>query len=111
MWNLIYRGVKQEMKKEIIFLFSICLLAIPLFWFGYLMNPNPGSSSGNGDPAIIIMCILLILFITMVYNWIKIINKYSIKSSIYILGILIISVHLIVSFLSQRNSFLNYKEV
>lgn len=99
------------MKKEIMYLFLICIVAIPLFWFGNLMNPSPGSSSGNGNPAIIIMAILLLLFLTMVYLLVKIINNYSLKSSVSIFVILIISVHLIVSFLYQRNSFLNHKEV
>lgn len=99
------------MKKEIILIISKCIITIPLFWFGNLMNPNPGSSSGNGNPAIIIMAILLVLFLTMVYFWIKIIINYSIKSSVSILGILLISAHLIVSFLYQRNSFLNYKQI
>lgn len=99
------------MKREIIILFSISFLAIPLFWYGNYMTPPPSSPSGNGNPAIAIMLILLILFVTMVYHWIKIFNKHPMKPSLSILGIIIISVHLIVSFLYQRNSLLDYKEV
>lgn len=86
------------------------LLSIPLFWLGHIMTPSPGQSSGNGNPAIIIMGILLIAFGFIIYQWIKILRKYTINLFIKIVGTILIIVHLIISFIYQRNTFIQYKE-
>lgn len=82
-----------------------------LFWLGNLMNPKPGSSSGNGNPAILIMWILVPLFCYIVYLWFRIFRSYAIKKMIMGVGSVLIFVHLIVGFFYQRSAFLKYRDI
>jgi hypothetical protein len=98
-------------RRRIISITVVSLLAIPLFWVCNLMNPEPGQTSGNGNPAILLLFIIVILFFCLLYLWTKIFNELTIKPVILITGITLTFIHLVVSFLYQRNAFLKYKKV
>ncbi|TKC18873.1 hypothetical protein [Robertmurraya kyonggiensis] len=100
-----------QIRKEKIVLLVLCIFTMLLFWLGNLMNPKPGSSSGNGNPAILIMWTLVPLFCYLVYLWFRVIRSYTIKKMIISLGSLLILVHLIVAYLYQRSAFLKYREI
>lgn len=99
------------MKKELLLLFSIYIIAIPLFWIGNYLTPSTSLASGNGNPAFVVMFIVFILFLIMVYCWMKIFIHYPIKRSISLLGIVLILAHLTLAFLHQRKSALEFKEI
>lgn len=75
------------------------------------MNPKPGSISGNGNPAILIMWFLVPIFCYMVYLWFRILRSYSIKTMTIGIGSAIIIIQLIVAYIYQRNAFLKYREI
>ena len=100
-------------KKEHITLIAISILAIPLFWISNVMTPNPGQSSGNGNPAILFMGIICILFCSLVYLWVRTFNNYRhrLNSVTGIICIFLLTFHLFISSLYQRHSFIHYKNV
>ncbi|MDQ0271623.1 hypothetical protein [Cytobacillus purgationiresistens] len=98
-------------KFTIIIIVSAILLTMPLFWLGFLMTPRPGSSSGNGNPAIFIMFLLIPLFAISVYGWVQLLRAVYIKQSYLYWTMLLIIVHIIVAFIYQVNSFNKYRLV
>jgi len=75
------------------------------------MNPEPGKISGNGNPAILFLGIIVIMFCCLIYLWTKIFNYYTIKPVVFLIGILVTFIHLVISILYQRSAFLRYKNV
>ncbi|MEC5424788.1 hypothetical protein QGM71_14980 [Virgibacillus sp. C22-A2] len=75
------------------------------------MNPAPGQTSGNGNPAILLLGVILIMFCCLVYLWNKILNDYTIKPLVLSIGVSITLIHIVISILYQRNAFLNYRDV
>jgi hypothetical protein len=75
------------------------------------MNPNPGQSSGNGNPAILVMAILLPLFCYMVFLWFRIIYSRSIRPAFFLVTMMLIIFHWIIAFFYQRKAFYEYREV
>ena len=99
------------LKSEKIFAIVISVIVIPIFWICNLMNPEPGASSGNGNPAILLLGIIVIMFFWLVYLWNKILNDYTIKPLVLSIGITITFIHIVISILYQRNSFLKYRNL
>lgn len=75
------------------------------------MNPAPGQTSGNGNPAIVLLGVILIMFCCLVYLWNRILNDYPIKPLVLSIGVSITLIHIVISILYQRNAFLEYREV
>jgi branched-subunit amino acid ABC-type transport system permease component len=75
------------------------------------MNPAPGQTSGNGNPAILLLGVILIMFCCLVYLWNRILNDYPIKPLVLSIGVSITLIHIVISILYQRNAFLEYREV
>jgi hypothetical protein len=75
------------------------------------MNPEPGQTSGNGNPAILLLFIIVILFFCLLYLWTKIFSGLTIKPVILITGITLTFIHLVIAFLYQRNVFFKYKKL
>lgn len=96
-------------EKKLAFVTSV--IVIPIFWICNLMNPSPGGSSGNGNPAILLLGIIVILFFWLVYLWNKILNDYTIKPLVLSIGITITFIHIVISSLYQKNSFFKYRNL
>ncbi|WP_316568750.1 hypothetical protein [Neobacillus sp. YIM B06451] len=82
---------------------------IPIFWICNLTNPEPGQTSGNGNPAILLLGVILIMFCCLVYLWIKILNEKTIKPEALSFGVSVTFIQLVISILYQRGAFLKYK--
>jgi hypothetical protein len=100
-----------SIKNEKMLLMGVCLLAALLFWFANIMNPNPGQTSGNGNPAILLAGILILLFCYLVYLWVRTFRRFPIKPYYFRISMAAIITHLIVASLYQRSSFHNYRNV
>lgn len=85
------------------------ILAIPLFGIGNVLTPPPDDESGNGNPAMLLLPILACMFVYLVYLTVTICNKFSMKPAVFIIGMTVTFLHLVISFLYQRSSFLKYK--
>lgn len=69
------------------------------------MTVMPGTASENGNPALLIVLILIPLMILMVTLWIRIMKIQFIKVKFLIV------IHWIIAFIYQMREFEDYKEV
>jgi hypothetical protein len=100
-----------NLRKDKIVLVSFILISLLLFFAANQLTPNPGQSSGNGNPAILILLILLPILCYMVVLLVKLLEIYSIKPSLYLSSIFLIVLHWIVGFLYQHASIVRYREI
>ncbi|MGE7909485.1 hypothetical protein [Lysinibacillus xylanilyticus] len=75
------------------------------------MTARPGTTSGNGNPVLIVVALLFPLFIFIVILWRRIFGVHSISQSFSIVGIILTFVHLMIAFIYQRISLANYREI
>jgi hypothetical protein len=99
------------MNRQWAFITGICLILIPIFWLGYEMNPAPGHTSGNGNPAILLAGAAVILFGCLVYVLSKRLHCLAVPPAVFPIGIAAVVVHLILAGVYQWNSFQNYKQL
>ncbi|WNF38360.1 hypothetical protein RJD24_08035 [Bacillaceae bacterium IKA-2] len=99
------------MKKIFLQAIIISVISAVLFYLSNLMNPSPGQSSGNGNPAIIFMFILVPLFCYLVILWVKLFKKVNLKPTMLVLGIVAIATHWMVGFFYQKGSLIKYKNI
>lgn len=98
------------MKPKILLLLNLTVIFL-IVMFGNGMTPKLGSSSGNGNPAILLFFPLFILFIILVFQWFQLFRnkKSNMKLNIALL-ILLIS-HIIVGIYYQIKSYHRYREL
>lgn len=82
-----------------------------LFYFINLMNPSPGKTSGNGNPALIHMVVLVPLFCYLVILFVKFFKEMNIKPTMLVLGIVAIATHWMVGFFYQKGSYIKHKNI
>lgn len=99
------------MKVAKITLLITSLVVLLLFYLSNRMTVSPVTISGNGNPALIVVAILLPMFFLMVILWVRILKVHSISKRFYIVGIILTFVHLILAFIYQRISLTNYRDV
>ncbi|MBS4199193.1 hypothetical protein KHA93_05930 [Bacillus sp. FJAT-49732] len=99
------------MRRRVILIIGISILAIPIFLICNFMNPKPGQTSGNGNPAILLLGIIFIMFCCLVYLWTKVFSDYTIKTGVLLVGITVTFIHLVMSIFYQRIAFLRYKNI
>ena len=99
------------MKIAKITLLVASILTLGVFLLGKQMTPIPGTTSGNGNPALLLLLILIPLFVLMVILWIRIFNVHLFSNNVLIIGILCIFIHLTVGFLYQRNALIEYRQI
>lgn len=90
---------------------SVLVVTTALFYLGNLGTPSPGSTSGNGNPAILFMGLLLVLFFILVYLWKRIIDALQITRTTKLIVIAANIAHFILGIMYQRSSFLAYRQV
>lgn len=92
-------------------LIVVGILALGVFLLINQMTPEPGTTSGNGNPALLIALILIPLFIIMVILWVRIFRMRSISTPVYIFGIVGILSHLTIAFMYRQKELNEYREV
>jgi len=100
-----------NLKGTKLTLFITSLGVLLLFYVSNQMTARPGTISGNGNPVLIVVTLLLPLFIFIVILWRRIFGVHSISQSFSIIGIILTFVHLIIAFIYQRISLANYREI
>lgn len=99
------------MKATKLVLLVVQLIVFVLFMGIHLMTSKPGSSSGNGNPALLLLMIVVPLFIVMVLLWQRVFRYYKLTKRVVIIGLLFTSLHIIAGILYQRMALANYRGV
>ncbi|MGE7909326.1 hypothetical protein [Lysinibacillus xylanilyticus] len=99
------------MKFAKVKLFIVHILVLGIFLIVNQVTPSPGDMSGNGNPALLIIWILIPLLIFIVILWVHIFRMSSISTTVFIISIFGILVHLTVSIFYQKNELNEYREI
>ncbi|GGA79890.1 hypothetical protein [Ornithinibacillus halotolerans] len=99
------------MKKEFLKLIIIIVFSAVLFYFVNTMTPLPSQSSGNGNPAILLMFILAPLFCYLVILWLNLFRDMNINLLILVIVMIVIAIHWVIGFYYQISSFMKYKKL
>ncbi|MFF2797052.1 hypothetical protein [Lysinibacillus xylanilyticus] len=99
------------MKFAKVKLFIVHILVLGTFLIVNQVTPSPGDTSGNGNPALLIIWILIPLLIFIVILWVHIFRMSSISTTFFIISIFGILVHLTVSIFYQKKELNEYREV
>lgn len=83
------------MKNKILLIINLVILSL-LFLFGNSLTTIPGRSSGNGNPAIMLLIPLSILFIILILQWIYLFKDKKISLKNLLTGLIVIVVHFLV---------------
>lgn len=75
------------MKFAKVKLFIVHILVLGIFLIVNQVTPSPGDTSGNGNPALLIIWILIPLLIFMVILWVHIFRMSSISTTVFIISI------------------------
>lgn len=97
------------MKNKIFLLLNLIVILF-IFLFGNSMTTTPGHSSGNGNPAILLLFPLLILFIILIVQWKTLFRKWVVSQTKKITVLVIIFSHFIVGVYYQSVSHGKYRE-
>jgi hypothetical protein len=97
--------------KRFIGLFINVLVCLILVLFGNAMTPKLGSSSGNGNPAILLLIPLSILFLVLVYQWIRIFKDVKVSLSRLSLLILALTGYIIAGYIYQLHRLEVYRTI
>ncbi|MGW8826190.1 hypothetical protein ACWGNU_29155 [Paenibacillus lautus] len=92
-------------------LIIIALALLGMVLFGNMMTPRPGSSSGNGNPAILLLIPLSILFLMLVYQWIRIFKDLKMPLSWLSLVILALAGYITAGYAYQLHRLEIYREI
>lgn len=99
------------MKRTKIMLILVYIVALVVFLIINQMTPRPGTSSGNGNPALLLAWILLLLFYFIVILWIRIFREHSINIYVFVGCIFGIIGHQIIAFFYQKSEWNEYRQV
>ncbi|WFB56726.1 hypothetical protein [Paenibacillus sp. BR1-192] len=92
-------------------LIIIALALLGMVLFGNMMTPRPGSSSGNGNPAILLLIPLSILFLMLVYQWFRIFKQLKMPLSWLSLVILALAGYITAGYAYQLHRLEIYREI
>lgn len=90
-------------------LFATLIIIFLLFMFGNSMTTTPGQSSGNGNPAILLLLPLSIFFIVLTFQWFKFFKDKMISNKTVIILSLLIICHHVIGIYYQIMSFRSYR--
>jgi hypothetical protein len=99
------------LKKEYILISIISIISGLVFYIFYLFTPSPGRVSGNGNPSLILMPILLPLFVYLVFLWIKVMKNFRINFRVTVITIIVIAFHWFLGLYYQRFLFDSHRNV
>ncbi len=98
----------MKVAKGMLFIFSLTALAI--FQIANRMTAGPTTTSGNGNPVLVGVFILVPIFFLMVMLWVRVFHVHSIGIRTSLIGLFVISIHLIVAFIYQKHALDQYRE-
>ncbi|ADU29245.1 hypothetical protein [Evansella cellulosilytica] len=99
------------MKKLYLPLVIAILLTALFFFLINVMGSSPGDTSGNGNPAIILMMLLVPLFCFFIYFSYKFFTQVTHQSKSLVYMVIAIVAHLLVGLVYQIYAFRNYKKL
>ncbi|MCI2252795.1 hypothetical protein L2D08_00280 [Domibacillus sp. PGB-M46] len=99
------------MKAVKVTLCTLTLIVFGLFMLGYWMTPAPGASSGNGNPALLILIGLIPLFIVMTVLWWTLLRRCPFQAKTYCISILLLLTHLAAALFYRHHSLEAYRGV
>ncbi|MFD2042972.1 hypothetical protein ACFSTA_01470 [Ornithinibacillus salinisoli] len=97
--------------KNTLWLFVVGIISWSLFLIANNMTPGPGVTSGNGNPAILMMIPLILLFAILVFLWGRILKPYANSSSLILIALFTIVIHWIIAIYFQLGEFNRYKQL
>ena len=98
------------MRAAKVTLLILSLIALSVFQVINRMTVNPTTSSGNGNPALLLGAVLIPIFILMVLLWVRVLRVHSVKIRTSLLGLLAISIHLVIAFKYHKHVLNQYRE-
>lgn len=98
------------MRAAKITMLILTIISFCLFQVMNRMTVSPTTSSGNGNPALFFGMILVPIFVLMFLLWLRILRVHAVQMKATIIGLVVTSIHLIISFLYQRNALDHYRE-
>ncbi|MED1601581.1 hypothetical protein [Alkalihalophilus marmarensis] len=99
------------MKRHFTLLFISILMSGLFFYIFNLSTPPPGSVSGNGNPMLLFIPILVILFVGFIFSMIKVIEHFRVSIRAVTITMMALLLHWLVGLTYQRTAFDNYREV
>ncbi|KOP67481.1 hypothetical protein AMS62_21220 [Bacillus sp. FJAT-18019] len=87
------------------------LVSLILVLFGHAMTPRPGTSSGNGNPVILLFIPLIILILLMVYQWIRVFQDAKISVGRLSLFVTVLVGYIIAGYVYQLHRLEIYREI
>lgn len=93
-------------KITLLLLYSLSAI---LFWGIHQMTPDPGTTSGNGNPGLLLAGLLIPLFIISVVVWVRIFRSRTISNRAYKFSIVAIILHLISAHLYRLSELIGYR--
>ena len=97
------------MKTKVVLLVNLVSISL-LFMFGNSMTTTPGRSSGNGNPAILLLLPLFLLFIVLIIQWINLLKNKNFSARILTTTFVLIVIHFIVGVYYQMISYRKYRD-
>jgi len=95
-------------KITLLLLYSITAV---VFWAIHQMTPEPGTTSGNGNPGLLLAGLLIPLFIISVVVWVRILRSRTISNRTYVFSIVAVLAHLIFAYLYRLNTLVEYRGI
>lgn len=95
-------------KITLLLLYSLSAI---LFWGIHQMTPDPGTTSGNGNPGLLLAGLLIPLFILAVVVWVRIFRSRTISNRTYVFSIVAVLAHLIFAYLYRLNTLVEYRGI
>ncbi|PAD74703.1 hypothetical protein [Paenibacillus campinasensis] len=96
--------------RTIIYLLITLSIVFLIFIFGNSMTTRPGTTSGNGNPAILLFVPLVILFIVLISQWFKVFRHTHVKLKNLIIMTVLLVGHQVIGVYVQIISFRNYRD-
>lgn len=97
--------------KHLTGLFINALVCLILVLLGNAMTPKPGTSSGNGNPVILLLIPLSILFLVLVLQWIRMFKDLKMSLSKLSMLILALAGYIVAGYVYQLHRLEAYREV
>ncbi|MGG3506564.1 hypothetical protein ABES58_13910 [Paenibacillus lautus] len=97
--------------KHLTGLFINVLVCLILVLLGNAMTPKPGTSSGNGNPVILLLIPLSILFLVLVLQWIRMFKDLKMSLSKLSMLILALAGYIIAGYVFQLHRLEIYRDI
>ncbi len=97
------------MKKRLLMIIINLAVTFLLFMSGHSMTTKPGTSSGNGNPAILLFVPLAILFVVLVLQWVALFKNTKLSRVQIVILWLIIAGNFTIGISYQMISYRKYR--